>query len=428
MSAQLRFDAELGDYDNLRELSGRTPQRELTQAKLDLMWAYAGASNLGGFLDLRLGRQILVDLFDFQAFDGLAVEARTPFHVALEAWGGLRVAGSAPFDSLVFRSDGVALGGNPAGGLGARQEEAYQPTFGIAAKLWGLRDVQARVSYLRTASFTGEPRPDAEPTSGVIDERVALTVRARLFKIVLPWAALRWDVLNGRLGELQAGARVFVRPGHSLAAEYVFAAPTFDGDSIWNVFGSEAFNDARVVYDGTFGRFRVFARAFARFFADHQTSYAGVDPGPLPIGPSVAAGGSAGARVDFWRGFVRLDGYYEDGYGGEKGGVDVAARVRVFGQDDKGLGFEGRVSYVYFKNDLRELNSAHSFGLQAGLRWAITQGAVFHILVEENVNRIYASQLRLLALLDLSFLLGPRGNGFSRVRGFSAAPMLAGAR
>jgi hypothetical protein len=421
ISMQLRFDSELGDYENLRELSGRTPQRELSQARLDLLWAHAGVRNLGGFMDLRLGRQIIVDLFDFQSFDGLAVEARTPFHLAFEAWGGLRVAGTAPFDSLVFRTDGVALGGNAAGSLAARQEEAYQPTFGIAAKLWGLRDIQARVSYLRTASFTGEPRPEAEPTSGVIDERVAVTVRGRLFGIVIPWAAMRWDILGGRLGELQAGARFFIKQAHSLAAEYVFAAPTFDGDSIWNVFGSEAFNDARLTYDGAFGRFRVFARGFARFFADHKTSYAGVDPGPLPIGPSLAAGGSAGARADFMRGFVRLDGYYEDGYGGEKGGVDASARVRVWGSDDKGLGFDGRISYIYF-------DQTHSFGLQAGVRWAITQGAVFHVLVEENTNRFYASQFRLLALLDLSFLLGPRGQGFSRVRGFSAMPIPGGAR
>lgn len=427
LSAQLRFDAELGDYDNFRELSGRTGQREIHQARLDLLWAYAGARNLGGFLDLKLGRQIQVDLFDFQSFDGLAIEARTPFHVAFEAWGGLRVSGSAPFDSLVYRTDGISLGGNTLGSLAARQEDALQPTFGLAAKLWGLRDVQARVSYQRTASFTGEPRPEAEPTSGVVDERVALTVRARLFGSVVPWVALRWDILGGRLGELQAGARFFLRPGHSIAAEYVFAAPTFDGDSIWNVFGSEAFNDARLVYDGAFGRLRVFARGFARFFAEHQTAYNGVKPELLALGPSLAAGGSAGARVDLGRGYLRLDGYYEDGYGGEKGGVDLAGRVRIFGSDDKGLGFEGRLSYVYFRNDLRELDQTHSFGVQGGLRWSLASGAVLHLLVEENVNRIYSSQLRLLALLDLAFLLGPRGNGFRRVRGFSATPVPGGA-
>src|SRR5712692_1866243 len=81
----MRFDADGGDYPNLRELTGRTPQRELYADHLDLLYAYVGGQDLLGFLDFRLGRQIQLDLFDYLSFDGLAVEAKTRFHVALEA-------------------------------------------------------------------------------------------------------------------------------------------------------------------------------------------------------------------------------------------------------------------------------------------------------------------------------------------------------
>src|SRR5205823_4594086 len=159
------FDADLGDFPSLKELSGRTHERELFGSHFDLLYAYFGGRDVGGFVDFELGRQVLVDLFDYLAFDGLHVQARTPFHVAGEPWGG------------------------------------------------------------------------------VVDEKLGLTARGRLLdgKIV-PWFGFRYSLLAGRLDELQAGARAQLGR-HGIQAEYVLSAPTFDGDSIWNVFASQAFND-----------------------------------------------------------------------------------------------------------------------------------------------------------------------------------------
>ena len=49
--------------------------------------------------------------------------------------------------------------------------------------------------------------------------------------------------------------------------------------------------------------------------------------------------------------------------------------------------------------------------MQAGVRWQVMRGALLHLLVEDNVDRYYNAQLRLMAMLDLSFALGPRGGG-----------------
>jgi hypothetical protein len=426
VSASMRFDADFGDYPGLPEVSGRTPERELVPAAFELTWAYLGGRNLGGFLDFKLGRQLQIDLFEWRAFDGLSVEARTPIYIAVEAWAGLDVSGASFLDSPIYRADGVALGGNTIGSLAAREEDALRPTFGVAAHSIGYRDLVARIAYARTISYTGARQP-GEPGSGVVDESVAFTARGRLLHgLVHPWFGFRYSVLTGRLDEVQAGARLRLPKEQALQAEYVLSAPTFDGDSIWNVFASQPFNDVRVGWDGALAQLRLYARGFARLFGAATTSgfvgvggasNPGVDPervAGLPTG--VAWGASLGARVDSPRGHARLDGFYEDGYGGLTAGVDLSGLVRIAGDLRTGLVGEGRVSYLHFRDDSRPIDHADSLGLQAGLRYTFVQGLTGHLLVEENVNRIYTSQLRVIGVLDLSFWLGPRGEGFVRQR------------
>jgi hypothetical protein len=406
VTAALRFDVELGDFPSLRELGGRTPERELAAEKLDLLYAYVGGRDLFGCLDFALGRQILIDLYDWSAFDGLHLLVRTPVHVAAEIWGGLAVSGAAVFDSPVYRVDGSALGQNPLGTLAARQEDQPEPTVGVAARLVGLRDFSARLSYERTMSPTGEPRQPGEPAWGVVDEKVGLTTRGRLLDgRIIPWFALRYNLLVGRLDELYAGARAQLGR-HGISAEYVLAAPSFDGDSIWNVFASQAFDDVRVSWDVRIGRVQAWLRGFYRLFFDDR-------------GGSGSVGGSAGARVDLGRGWARLDGYYEDGWGGRRAGVDASARVRVWGDPVDGIFAEARLSYAGFRDDARPIDHADSFGAQAGLRYSPLPGMVLHGVVEENVNRFYASQLRLLALLDLSLFIGPRARANRRPQPWS---------
>ncbi len=410
LTAAMRFDSDMGDYPALGQLTGRTPERELFPERLDLLYAYLGGNDIFGFIDFKLGRQIMIDLYDWTSFDGLHVQARTPFHVAAEAWGGLNVSGASVLDSPLYRVDGTALGGNALGSLGARQEDEPRPTFGVAARTIGLRDVSARLSYERTMSPTGGPRQPGEPGWGVVDERVGLTARGRLFDgRLIPWFAFRYNLLNGRLDEVYAGTRAQLGR-HAFALEYVLAAPTFDGDSIWNVFASQAFDDIRLSYDVALWRIRAWAQAFTRLFFDER-------------GASASGGGSLGGRLDLGRGFIRLDGYYEDGYGGLRAGVDAATRVRIWG-DARGIRAgsvfcEGRLSVASFRDDARPEDRATSFGAQAGIRWTPLDGIALHGLVEENVNRLYNSQLRVLALLDLSFWLGMKPRGIARPQPWS---------
>jgi hypothetical protein len=417
ISTYMRFDADLGDYPNYRELSGRSEQREFQPTHFDMLWAYLGGRNIGGFLDFKLGRQVFLDLYDFRALDGLSLDFKTPFHVGLEVWGGLNVTGDAPVDSPIYRVDGVALGGNPIGSLGQRQEDALQPTFGFALHSIGVRDLNVRISYLRTMSFTGDPRQPGENDAGVIEEKLAVTARGRLLKgRLILWAGFRYDALAGVVDQIHGGARVQLDGArHGINLEYVYDFPTFDGDSIWNVFASEAFNDVRLSYDIALGRWRGYARGFARFFQNDKLTQSQHSL-PTKLDAGVAYGGSLGAWLDLKRGNVRLDAYYEDGYGGLRAGIDAAARVALWRDLQTGLVAEARLDYVHFQDDSRTIDHADSFGVQAGLRYSFVRGVMLHVLMEENVNRFYESQFRLLAVLDVSWWLGPRGGGYTLQR------------
>jgi hypothetical protein len=428
VTTAMRFDSELGNYADYTTPPGRSPEPYLDAARFELLYAYAGVRNLGGFVDIRLGRQIQVELFDFISYDGLSVEFKTPFNLALEAWGGLNVSGASPVDSPVYRTDGVSLGGNPLGSLLQRQEDALEPTFGFALKTIGLRFLDVRLSYLRTMSFTQDQQP-GEPGSGVLNETVGLTARGRLFHgLLVPWFGFRYQILTGRLDEIQGGLRFLLPRQNGLQLEYVYSAPTFDGDSIWNVFASEPFNDVRLSWDATFhSRLRTYARGFVRLFRDETTSpitnFAGqtvagqINPNSVAgLSGTLAYGASAGFRYDLPRGHVRVDGYYSDGYGGLEVGADASGRVRIVGDVQTGLFAEGRLSYVHFRDDSRPIDHADSFGIQAGLRYGFLRGLIGHLLMEENVNRIYASQFRLIGVLEVAYWLGPHGRGFTPQR------------
>jgi hypothetical protein len=422
LSTSMRFDAELGDFANYRELSGHSPQREFQATHFDLLWAYLGGRNLFGFIDMKLGRQVFLDPYEFRALDGLDLDFKTRFHVGLEVWGGLNVTGEAPVDSPIYRADGVALGGNFIGSLGQRQENALEPTFGFALHSIGVRDLTVRISYFRTMSLTGDPKQPGENDLGVNEEKLSVTARGRLLKgRLLLWAGFRYDALNGLVDQVHAGARLQLADArHGINLEYVYDAPTFDGDSIWNVFGSEAFNDIRLSYDLAIGRWRGYARAFARIFANDQLSQrsptGSIIYPPNSLDAGVAYGGSLGAWLDLKRGYVRLDAYYEDGYGGIKTGVDASGRVALYGNLQTGLVAEARLDFVHFQDDSRTIDHADSFGVQAGLRYSFLNGITVHVLLEENVNRFYDSQLRLLAVLDVAWWLGPRSTGYTLQR------------
>ncbi|MCS6912985.1 MAG: hypothetical protein RMK29_18345 [Myxococcales bacterium] len=428
VSLLLRFDADMGTYlcnigrSSLTapleclspERGGISTQPELSNNRPELLYAYAEGRNLFGYLDVRLGRQLQWELFDLRAFDGLWAEVHTPLYVAAQVWGGLNVTGALPIDSPIYALDGTSH---------TPQNDALQPTVGFAVRSYGFRDLQARLAYRRTFSAPQDLAPPGCPIGGdgrrtecapsqpgTIEERLSYTLRGRILDgRIIGWGGFRYDFVSGRIDDGNAGVRGYLTPMHSLSAEYVFNAPTWDGDSIFNVFAASPYNDVRLSWDGRwdhrYGQLRPHLRVFARRFEDEAGRRA---LGSQVVSSPWAYGAIAGARLDRRAGFLRLDVYYEDGYGGLRTGADASGRLMLLRDH---LGLEGRLTYMYWTDGGRAENNTHSLGLQAGARYALTRGVLLHLLVENNINRFYASQLRLVALLDLSYYLGGSSGG-----------------
>jgi hypothetical protein len=402
--ASLRFDSDFGGY-LLGAPTGAAAIPELKQSEVDILYAFLAGRNMGGRLDFQLGRQIHFDLIDFYAFDG----GDALFHVtprfAVEAFAGTEVRGALPLSSPIYELDGTSAGSrDPA--TRPDQNAELCPLAG-AALVAGEAGTpfSARLSYRRMWSETADRQP-GEPESGVDQEVLALTATAAWRGRVYLSGGVRYNLLFAEFDDEQLALRVRLTPRQWLTLEHDYLAPTFDGDSIWNIFSTGAYRDLRASYEiGLPGGVKAYARAFARFFltTDDEIAttgpYAGQDLGAEAPGGRFAGGGSLGAAWRRGRGLLRADGYWDDGYGGRKVGIDTTARIAV----RPPIELEGRLTGYAWRSDLQPSTSGSGvvFGAQAGGRFELGRGQHLHLLVEDNVGTYYESQFRGLAMFEV---------------------------
>jgi hypothetical protein len=417
--SSIRFDTDFGSYltgaptgaDRIHELP-----RPYSLDQFQLLYAVLGGTDMAGFIDFQIGRQIVFDSMDWFSFDGLDVKIKLPYWVAVEAWAGAEVRVDAPLASPIYEIDGTSPGSrDPATCLRLAtmntmpgcplQEDQLAPMIGAAIESWGVQWLHSRLAYRRVSSDTaGHVAGDGLPASGVDEELLSYTL-AGSFGPVKPFGGVRYNLMLGMWDEIDAGIRTTLK-GWSLLGEYIYNAPTFDGDSIFNVFSTYPYNDVRgTLTSPTFGAWRVWGSAFGTFFNDeYDRDKAMGQRVTSPITKGYAGGILLGTRyAPSPRGYVRFDGYYDNGFGGRKGGADLSGRYMAV--PDR-VELEGRVTVINFQPDLQLQNDQHatSLGLQGGVRYAMAKGVDLHVLLEENNNRYYNYQLRALALLDLTFM------------------------
>jgi len=178
------------------------------------------------------------------------------------------------------------------------------------------------------------------------------------------------------------------------AVEYFF--PTFDGDSIFNAFSIEPTIDARLGYRyGQAGPWRATADAWLRRYAheDSTSSYAG--GGEAGVERALGAG---------WRG--RLDGLWDDGYGGRRiGGTAEAAWRR-----DQTLWLRGRVIVLGVDPDAGAALGGGAYVTSSAVvstTWRVADTVAVHALAEADRDAIHDLQTRGIVILDLAFAPEP---------------------
>jgi len=461
-SSYVRVDHDFGDWTQGRVMSGShamdasdaIPELRASSLDLDLLYAYLDVSGLAdGAVDLRLGRQLRVDALDWFAMDGLTARVETPMHVAIEAFGGLRVRDASPLGSYQVELDGTTGADcreyveqvfNPGLGHGrwdiidrtqalldhpraddtgyCPQRSELMPTYGAAIETSKIHSIYARVMYRRSESKTAMALYDPScqttqclndeglypnewnqaPRWGVDEERVAATVRGSIEWAdgrgqASPYVAARYSLLHALVDEAEAGVRVRWRDW-AIEPEVARYVPTFDGDSIWNVFGALPSTEARLSGSWTprDSWLRATASLWLRAF-EHDDESRTIKP---PSTTDTAAGftASADARIDdTWT--ARVDAFSDNGYGGLRSGGAGAlrwAKNRVSAM--------GRASVLYVatdstKPDLRTLTSA----LQLGGGWQLADGVAVHGVLETTYDTYVKPDVRALAVVDLAF-------------------------
>jgi len=458
LQTYLRLDHDFGDWvTGDIDVGGRTlsaidtiPELENQSLQLDVLYAYVAIDDLAdGMLDLHLGRQIAVDALDWFAMDGLTARVESRLGIAAEAFGGLVVRESSPVGSGTFEPDGTSgaecqeyVEGATAGtgswqpiDLGFRtdtnpfrsdvevcpQRDELMPTFGGALELFGLRRLNARLSYRRAISPTTgligaadrlDNRdlglyPDEQgqaPDWGTNQERIALEARAphdfaRGRGQLEAHAAARYSLLHSVIDEALAGARVRWQ-GDAIEPELAWTFPTFDGDSIFNAFSIQPVVEGRLTWDHAQrdAPWSTYARSFLRRFRTEDSGRAA--PGADVTTGRLAYGGAAGGRLVVAPDrALRLDLLAEGGYGGRRTGGNASARWRLH---PKWIA-ASRLSFIDVRSDLPDGVDGWTLGVQAGGTHILHDEIALSLIAEETTSPAHTAALALFALVDLAF-------------------------
>jgi hypothetical protein len=434
----LRIDHDFGTYTTARiTLSERTrrdaldvtPELEESVAALQLLYGYFALDGIAdGRVSAQLGRVLVDDGWGTTGVDGGTVSVAVPSTpLAVSVNGGLRVRAASPLGLSAFELDGTSGAGcreyveaaTPGTGTWklidrnrtientrlasdfeyCPQRERMQPTIGVSIATAHMRDVGVELGYRRTWSSTvgvidGVDRLDfpdqglypnefgQAPSSGVNEEHLHVRVQADISKFH-PFASARYSLLHAVLDRADAGVRI-TRGKHTIEPSLEYFYPTFDGDSIFNVFSIEPTADARLGY-----RYAgLAANAWLR-------RYSG----------SVAYSGGADASFDYdltRRVHGRADALYDDGYGGRRAGGSGEASWRA--TDTTWL--RGRVIVLgVAPDDGRPRYVTTSTILSSTMR--IGDTAALHLIGESSYDDRQNGQLRALAVFDLAFAPEP---------------------
>ncbi|MCA9712321.1 MAG: hypothetical protein KDK70_41175, partial [Myxococcales bacterium] len=392
----LRLRHDFGTYVSRAGGASAPLLQSVDGRQIDLLYGYLEGNRLGGWVDLRAGRQFEMSGLDFYAFDGGWVRVRTPAHLAVEAFGGLQVDGSAVFGFPTFELDGTE-------GTGA--DRVSSPMVGAAVSVADVRFMDARMAYRRTSTpaALGEDRVDSDGTLGLrpgVDQELwSGSVALRLLDGKLsPYGAVRYNIGTDRVDDISAGVHWALTELHTVRAQYLRTIPAFDLDSIFNVFSVTPFEDLRLVYEVRPGpRWTIDARFQGRFFHDETTGVLGTEPEQAR---RFGGGGGAGAAYRRRRLGLRTDAFGLGGEGGLRAGASVDARTHVV--YDR-LALDTRGYLLYYRDELVPDRNGHSVALQVGTNLHLGHGIYFNVVAEEMFTPFYRGAFRTFGILSMDW-------------------------
>lgn len=398
--ARLRIDADFGAacdpatdrcLDEVNRARGAEFSPLFVRRAVDLPWAYLDLERLGGGrVDVRAGRQLVVDPLGFLLFDGARVRLRLGDRLHFDAYGGLETRAGFPLSNGRYTRDGLAFADRTGWDTTLAPQVLPRALAWLAGGGVDLHELGPLNARLAWRTVRGE--------AGVVEEKLGASVdlqlsrRARLVTEAVysvPQAQLAWASLAF---ELAAGRRL-------LGVEVARSRPVFDLTSIWASFWVDPTDDVRAHGEWPLGEHAtlVLGALLRRYALDAATTAALANRGAADRA-QWAAGASAGLSYRRSRGDGGARVTAEHGDIASRAGGDVTGRwwirpgrVRV----DVGA------SVWWTRDALRPERDLASVGVVAGALVRLGAVADVHVTLEDDINRVVGHRLRAMGVLAL---------------------------
>lgn len=385
----LGFESDLRLYEDFGMPRGEANRLNgLRSEDADLL--YANVHYRTGGLELRLGRQLYVDVMDMMAFDGVKARYTLSSGIGAEAYAGLWVKAASFLGSSVYQLDGTReVDPRPATAPGVN------PVLGDLEPLYG-----AKLFAQGFAGFSGALAYRHSFLDGKVTyQRAAAELRYGRGKGLNGFAGVDFDLLMLRLAQLRAELR-YDGELFAVSGEVLRQAPVLSAESIWYYFATAPRDEANLRFDlFPVGPLRFYVRGTAtRYNLEINTA---VDP-DIALDPalqtSLTYGGSAGAALRLGRLRSALDVTYRRGPQERQLWIDATA-----GYVPEGGRFtlDGRISVANVNDGYNPYLRGTFFGAQAWASYLLSRAARVSFVLEENVNPTTLSEAKAFLLLDL---------------------------
>jgi len=399
--ARLRIDADFGAacdpttdrcLDEVNQARGGEFSPLFVRRAVDLPWAYVDLERLGGGpLDLRGGRQLVVDPLGFLLFDGGRARLRLGDRLVFDAYGGLETRAGFPLANGRYTRDGLVYADRTGwdSTLAPQvQQRAMAWLVGAAVDLRELGPLSARLAW-RTV----------RGAAGVVEEKLGASVDLQVSRRSRLVSEVVYSTPQGLVSWASLAFERASPSGSLLGLEIARSRPVFDLTSIWASFWVDPTDDLRVHGEWPLGRGAtlVLAGLVRRYALDAATTASLANRGAAD-GALWAAGATAGVSVRRARsdGSVRLTA--EHGEVASRAGGDLMARWWL---RPGRVRLDAGASVWWTRDVLRPERDLASVGFVAGALLRLGAFADVHLTLEDDINRIVGHRVRAMGVLAL---------------------------
>ena len=401
LRARLRIDSDFGSAcdpgtDRCLDELNRSRAAEFAplfaRRAVDLPFAFLEVSGLArGRLDLRAGRQLVVDSLGFFLFDGGLARLNLGAVASVEAYGGWETRAGFPLSNGRYERDGLLRADRTGWDRSiatAVVDRASASVVGAAVDLHASTRLDARLTWRRI--WTDE---------GIAEEAVAARTDLQLGAAVRTFAEAVYMVPMATVTTAALGVEGLPTHGGRWSVEVQRVRPVFDLTSIWASFWIDPTDEARASLSLPIGRtVDLSLSTWARRYVLDSEATTNAAPS---LGAPLNAGGSASVRVRLPRWDASLRTALEGGALGTRGNADVAVRAWVL---RRALRIDALVSLAHVRDSLRADRSLDGLGVVLGATVPLGRIAQVSVSLEDDINSVVGHRVRAIGVLELRTL------------------------